>query len=73
MMAPMYPERIRGNTVRDWAGHRSVPPVTVTNIRSYVRPILVITYVPRKSKGQYRTNMEAIPYEHGQVTGQYRL
>ena len=42
-----------GNTVRAWAGHRSVPPVTVTNIRSYVHTMVVITYVPRKSKGHY--------------------
>ena len=50
-----------GNTVRAWTGHRSVPPVTVT----------------RKVKGaifrSYHTIMEAIPYEHGQVTGHYCL
>ena len=50
-----------GNTVQAWTGHRSVTPVTVT----------------RKGKGvicrSNRTVMEAISYEHGQVTGQYRL
>ena len=50
-----------GNTVRAWTGHRSVPPVTLT----------------KKGKGEicryYRTVIEAIRYEHGQVTGQYRL
>ena len=69
MVASTYPEIIRGNTVRAWAGHRLVPPLTVTNIRSYVPTIVVITYVPRNNKGQYRTNMEAISYEHGQVIG----
>ena len=73
MMAHTYPERIRGNTVRAWEDHRSVPPVNMNNIRSYVMTMVVITYIPRKSKGQYHTNMETIPHEHGQVTGQYRL
>ena len=32
----------RGNIVRAWTGHRSVPPVTGTNIRSCVRTILCL-------------------------------
>ena len=55
------PRKHGGNTVRAWTGQRSVPPVTVT----------------RKGKGEicrsYLTVMEAIPYDHRQVTGQYRL
>ena len=73
MVAPTYPERVRGNTLRAWTGHRSVPIFTVTNMKSCVRTLVVITYVPRKGKWKYRTIMEAIPHEHGQVTGQYDL
>ena len=58
MMAPTYPERVRGNSVRAWTGHRLVPPVIVTNIQSCVCTMVVITYVTRKGKGE-------IPYKNG--------
>ena len=55
------PSNHGGNTLQAWTGHMSVPLVTVN----------------RKGKVEiyrsYRTVMEAIPYEHGQVTGQYCL
>ena len=57
-MAPTYLEMVRGNTVRAWTGHRSVPPVTMTNIRSFVFTMVVITYVPRRGKRQYRTCLD---------------
>ena len=61
-----------GNTVRVWTGHRLVPPVTGTRKGKGAIP-----YEPGgktvRAWRQYRTSMQAIPYEHGQVTGQYHL
>ena len=38
MMSPTYPERVRGDTVHSWTGHRSVPPVTVTRHIPMIAP-----------------------------------
>ena len=42
MMTSMDPERVRGNNIRAWKGHGSVPPVTVTNIISFDRTRVVM-------------------------------
>ena len=42
MMTSMDPERVRGNNIRAWKGHGSVPPVTVTDKRSFDRTRVVM-------------------------------
>ena len=61
MMAPTYPERIRGDTVRHWEGHRSVPHVNITNIRSYVFTTVEIAYVPINSRGNTVRAWRSVP------------